>query len=163
MTHPPERQAKIEVYGQGHALLLAAVARYPRAMWQARPAPDLWTIHEIIVHVTDSEANSFVRLRRLIAEPGSTVLGYAEEVWAKALDYHSLSPDDALELFRWLRGNSYTLLVRQPDDVWTHTVTHSHDGLVTMDTWLDTYARHVPDHVDQMEAVYQAWRAAGGA
>ena len=32
-----------------------------------------------------------------------------------------------------------------------------------MDAWLDTYARHVPDHVDQMETVYQAWRAQSGA
>jgi hypothetical protein len=163
MTHPPERQAKIDRYGQAHALLVAAVARYPRAMWQVRPAPDLWTIHEIIIHITDSEANSFVRLRRLIAEPGRTVLGYDEEVWAKALDYHSQSPEDAIELFRWLRHTSYVLLLAQPNSVWTHTVTHSDSGLVTMDAWLDTYDRHVPDHIAQMDAVYQAWRAQGGA
>lgn len=163
MTHPPERQAKLDRYGRAHALLLEAVARYPRAMWQVRPAPDMWTIHEIIIHITDSEANSFVRLRRLIAEPGSAVLGYAEEVWAKALDYHTQSPEAAIELFRWLRGNSYTLLLQQPAEVWTHTVTHSHDGLVTMDGWLDTYDRHVPDHIAQMDAVHAAWQAQGGA
>jgi hypothetical protein len=159
MNPPPERQARLDVYGQGHALMVAAAARYPRAMWQARPAPDLWTIHEILIHVTDSEANSYVRLRRLLAEPGSAVLGYAEMVWAKALDYHSQSVEDALELFRWLRGNSYKLLLSQPAEVWTHTVMHSDSGLVTMDGWLDTYARHVTDHIDQMDAVYQAWRA----
>jgi hypothetical protein len=158
MTHSPERQAKIDRYGRGHALLIDAVARYPRAMWQFRPAPDRWTIHEIIVHITDSEANSFVRLRRLIAEPGSTVLGYDEPVWAVALTYHEQSPEDAMELFRWLRGNSYKLLVAQPDEVWSHTVTHTENGLTTMDDWLTTYDRHVTDHIDQMDGVYQAWR-----
>lgn len=26
-----------------------------------------------------------------------------------------------------------------------------------MDDWLETYARHVPDHIEQMEEVYAAW------
>lgn len=163
MTHPPERQVKIERYGQGHALLLAAVARYPRAMWQVRPAADLWTIHEIVVHITDSEANSFARLRRLIAEPGSTVMAYDETVWARGLDYHRQSPEDAIELFRWLRHTSHVLLLRQPESVWTHTILHPDNGVMTMDDWLDTYARHVPDHTAQMESDYQAWRASSAA
>jgi len=39
-------------------------------MWQYRPAPDRWTIHEIVVHIADSEANSYIRCRRCLAEKG---------------------------------------------------------------------------------------------
>jgi hypothetical protein len=156
MNHD-ERAAKIESYGAAYDFLVAALARFPHAMWQYRPAPDRWTIHEIIVHITDSEANSYVRCRRLLAEPGSVVLGYDEAEWARALNYHAQSTDDALQLFQWLRRTSYDLIKDAPEAVWSHTVEHTESGLMTMEDWLDTYERHVREHVEQMEEVYQDW------
>lgn len=157
---PSERQTLIATYGNAHQELLAALAEFPRAMWQFRPAPDLWTIHEIVVHITDSEANSYVRCRRLIAEPGSTVLGYDEVGWARVLQYHDQSVEDALELFKWLRLKSFFLIQTLPAAMWGNTVTHTENGLMTLDDWLVTYTRHIPDHIDQMRGVYAAWQAA---
>ncbi len=156
-----ERLQKIAVYGSAYDMLQKAIARYPRTMWQYRPTPDDFTIHEILVHITDSEANSFVRCRRFIAEPGSTVMGYDEAGWARALHYHAQSADEAIELFRWLRGNTYLLIRDLPADTWAHTVEHSENGTMTMDEWLDVYTRHVPEHIAQMERVYQTWLAQG--
>ncbi len=150
---------KIEAYGAAYDLLTAAIKQFPREMWQYRPAPDRWTIHEIIVHITDSEANSYIRCRRLLAEPGSAVLGYDEASWAVALHYHDQSVEDALELFKWLRRTSYLLIKDAPDAVWTHTIIHSESGVMTADEWLDTYARHVRDHIAQMQVVYADWLA----
>jgi hypothetical protein len=36
-------------------------------------------------------------------------------------------------------------------------VIHSENGEMTMDDWLDTYHRHVTDHVKQMQAVFDDW------
>ena len=157
--NPEARHPKIESYGAAHTALINALERFPKEMWQFRPAADRWTIHEIIVHITDSEANSYVRCRRLLAEPGSAVLGYDEWGWAKALDYHAQSTAEALELFKWLRRKSYTLIKDQPDTVWANTVNHSEGGRMTMDEWLDIYDRHVPEHIAQMQAVYDDWLA----
>lgn len=153
------RSELIESYGAAYDLLVTALARFPRAMWQYRPAPDRWTIHEIIVHITDSEANSYIRCRRLLAESGSTVLGYDEARWAVALDYHHQNVEEALELFKWLRRASYLLIKAAPDAVWTHTIVHSESGVMTADDWLDTYERHVRDHIEQMQGVYTDWLA----
>lgn len=152
-----DRKQKIETYRTGYQQLVAAVANFPQAMWQYRPAPDRWTIHEIIVHITDSEANSYIRCRRFLAEPGSAVLGYDEMKWAQALNYHDQSPQAALELFRWLRQQSYELIRDLPAETWLNTVNHSENGLMTLETWLDTYARHIPDHIQQMRQVYVDW------
>jgi hypothetical protein len=154
---PEERQLKIESYGSAHALLAAAVKRFPREMWQFRPSPERWTIHEIIVHITDSEANSYVRCRRFIAEPGSSVLGYDESRWARELHYDLQSPEDALELFKWLRHKSYTLIQTLSTSTWSNTVNHTENGIMTLDDWLDTYERHIPEHIRQMQAVYEDW------
>ena len=127
-------------------------------MWQYRAAPDGWTIHEIIVHITDSEANSYARCRRLIAESGSTVMAYNEMAWAQRLNYHAQSPDAALELFKQLRVASYELIKTLPEKMWANTVVHSENGVMTMDDWLDVYDRHVPDHIAQMQEVHAAWQ-----
>ena len=139
-----ERARKIESYGAAYHQLVTALEAFPREMRQFRPAPERWTVHEIIVHITDSEANSYIRCRRLLAEPGSTVLGYDENRWARELRYHDQSTEDALELFKWLRLKSYTLIEDLPDAVWSHTVEHTESGLMTMDDWLDTVRAAYP-------------------
>ena len=45
---------------------------------------DGWTPRQIIHHLADSEAQSYARLRRLIAEPGSIIQGYNENKWAES-------------------------------------------------------------------------------
>lgn len=152
-----ERKKKIESYGSAHQKLVSAIGEFPREMWQFRPAPDYWTIHEILVHIADSEANSYFRCRRFVAEPGSMVLGYDESRWARDLHYHDQSPEDAIELFKWLRYKSYTLIKDLPDSVWSNTVNHTEIGVMSMDDWLDTYERHIPEHIEQMRRNYQAW------
>jgi len=153
-----ERLQKIESYGQAYDKLVAALPRFPREMWQYRPSSDRWTIHEIIVHIADSEANSYARCRRFIAEPGSTVMAYDEMAWAQRLNYHAQSPEAAIELFRQLRAGSFELIKPLPEETWTNTIIHPESGVMTMDEWLDIYDRHIPDHIAQMQEVYAAWQ-----
>jgi hypothetical protein len=152
-----QRQAKIDSYGKAYDLLIEALERFPREMWQYRPAEDQWSIHEIVVHIADSEANSYVRCRRFLAEPGETLMAYDEMRWGRELDYLDQNPEDALALFRWLRKLSYDLIKTVPQEVWSRECYHPEDGMITMDDWLDTYQRHIPDHISQMESIHQSW------
>ena len=43
-----------------------------------------WTPRQVIHHLADSEAQSYSRLRRLIAEPGTLIQGYDENKWAES-------------------------------------------------------------------------------
>jgi hypothetical protein len=160
---PEERNTKIQSYGTAYERLRSALQRFPVEMWQFRPAPERWTIHEIIIHIADSEANSYIRCRRFLAEPGSNVLGYDEGKWARDLHYHEQSTDDALELFKWLRHKSYTLIKDLPETVWSNTVHHTESGRMTMDDWLDIYERHIPEHIEQMQTNYADWLRQEGA
>ena len=159
MVSAIDRAAKIERYGEAYDMLVAALARYPSEMWQYTAPEEGWSIHEIVVHITDSEANSFIRCRRLIAEPGESVMAYDENGWAKALHYTEQSPEDALQLFRWLRHNTYRLIKTLPESTWQHTVYHPENGTMSLDDWLDVYASHVPDHIAQMDRIHASWQA----
>jgi hypothetical protein len=153
-----DRAQQIESYGKAYDLLVEGLQQFPREMWQFRAGPEDWTIHEIVVHIADSEANSFVRCRRFIAEPGKEVMAYDEMGWAEALHYHEQSTEEALELFKCLRRNTYHLIKNLPDAVWSNTVYHPENGTMSFDDWLHTYERHIPDHLEQMQRVYAAWK-----
>lgn len=152
-----ERSDKIELFGDAYRILTEALARLPKEMWHFCPGPKDWSVHEIIIHIADSEANSFIRCRRLIAEPGTEVMAYDENVWKQALRYSEQSTEDALELFMWLRLTTYKLIKTLPESTWSNTIHHPDNGIMSMDDWLDVYARHIPDHVEQMQQVYEAW------
>lgn len=151
---------KIEQYGRGFSLLTTALADIPKEAWSYRPEPNEWSVHEIIVHMADSESMSALRARKLIVEPGSTLMAYQEAKWADTLGYKEQNAEDALEIIRLARQSTYELLKRQPDEVFTHLVTHPEfpDEPYTFESWLNIYARHIPDHIEQIKATYQAWK-----
>ena len=155
-----EINKKIEEYGRGFDLLTDTLAKIPKEAWLYCPTPNEWSIHEIIVHMADSESMSALRARKLIVEPGSMLMGYEEAKWAEALDYKEQSADDALEIIKFARQTTYELLKRQPDTVFTHSVIHPEypDEPYTFEQWLNIYARHIPDHIDQIRTTYQTWK-----
>ena len=154
-----ERNEKIEAYGRGFDLLTAALAEVPHEAWHFKPSPTEWSVHEILVHMADSESMSALRARKLIVEPGSALMGYEEAKWAEALDYQKQSADDALQVIKYARQTTYTLLKTLSDEVFTHSVKHpEYDEPYTFDKWLTIYARHIPDHIEQLKRSYQAWK-----
>ncbi len=122
-----------------------------REQWQRAPAPNEWSIRQIIFHLADSEANYHIRLRKAVAEPGGMVVAYDQNLWNEALDYPGHGTDEALELFRLLRASSYRLLVQLPEKAWTNWVQHSERGKLTLDELLSGSESHVAEHIEQIE------------
>ena len=154
---PEERARKVESYGNAYVTLAEGLQHFPREMWHFKPENG-WSIREIIVHIADSEANSYVRCRRFIAEPGSGVYGYDGDTWAAGLNYQAQDVEVALALFEQLRKATYLLIRTLPDSVWSNTVEHSESGTMGMDRWLEIYESHVREHLEQMQSVYEEWK-----
>jgi uncharacterized damage-inducible protein DinB len=155
-----DRAANLTLYGDGCAMLDAALADAPREMWKFRPAEGAWSVHEIIIHLADSELNSYARVRKALTEPGSVIFGYDQDVWAVALDYHRRDTGDALALLRLVRKMTHELLAGQPADIWSRSYFHPEvKRQVTLDAWLGTYAGHIPSHIAQIRANVESWRA----
>ncbi len=156
---PAERKTKIKAYGQGPALLAKAVRKFPRKMWKWKPAPEKWSIHEILVHLADSETNAFLRARRFLAEPGQPVMAYDQDVWAQKLKYHAQDPEAALRLVGMVRAMTHALIRKLPDSAWSARCSHPEHDNYTFDRWLEIYAGHIPGHIAQMQRNFAAWNA----
>ena len=153
------RSAKIAAYGAAYETLLTGLREFPKEMWDFRDEHGCWSIREHLVHIADSEVNSYIRCRRLIAEPGEALMAYDENGWASALRYEDRSADAALELFRILRQQTYDLIKTLPESTWANTCYHPENGDMTLDDWLDVYAVHIPEHLQYMRENYNAWLA----
>lgn len=154
-----ERNEKIELYGCGHDLLIEALKEIPSEMWTFKPEPNEWSVYEVLIHLADSETNAALRARKLIVEPGGTLMGYDQEKWTAELDYHEQSYEDALEIVRLVRKTTYELLKKQPDQVFDHWVKHpEYEEPYTFENWLNIYSAHIPGHIDQIRNNYKIWR-----
>lgn len=125
---------------------------HPDQLDSAPPEPDGWTPRMVVHHLADSETTSYVRLRRLLAEPPGTVIqGYDEAQWAKALHYDR-PVQGSLEVVRAVRESSAELLdTLAPADLDRRGV-HTESGPYTLDDWLRTYTAHPRDHALQVRA-----------
>ncbi len=154
-----ERNFKIERYGQGFDLLQETLNGIPREAWKFKPAPGEWSIHEVIVHLADSETNSALRARMLVAEPGGTLMAYDQDKWAETLNYHGQDVDDALQMVKYARLTTYKWLKTLPDSVFKNTVRHpEYEKPYSFEMWLTIYAEHIPGHVEQIKNNFALWQ-----
>jgi hypothetical protein len=116
-----------------------------------------WSARQVIHHVADSEAQSYARLRRLLAEPsGSVIQGYDEAAWAESpqLGYRDLPVAHSLEVFKAVRLASLDVLGRLRESDLERYGEHSESGRYTLATWLEVYTEHPRAHAQQLlEAV----------
>lgn len=155
----PELDSLIRRYAEGPAMLRAAWAKVPAAARQWRPGEGKWSAHEVVVHCADSEVNAHGRLRYILAEEDPLIVGYDQDVWARALDYHSHPVDAALLAVDAVRANTVPLLRRLPADAWSRTGRHTESGVYSVERWMGYYADHLAVHSGQIDRNVAAFNA----
>jgi hypothetical protein len=163
MLSPEERGARIERYARGAALLREALAKVPEEARKWKPAPEKWSVHEIVCHCADSEVNASQRIRYVLAEKDPVIVGYDQDEWTRAFDYHSLPLDPALRALEGTRAHTTELIRRLPADSWGREGRHTESGRYTAEDWLRTYSEHLEKHAGQIDRTLAAWRAQRGA
>jgi hypothetical protein len=163
MLSVEDRKSQIDRYARGAVALKAALDKVPEEARKWKPAPEKWSVHEIVCHCADSEINGSSRIRYLLAEKQPTIVGYDQDEWARALDYHSQPLEPALRCIEGTRANTAELIRRLPDEAWAREGRHSASGRYTAEDWLGIYAEHLEKHAGQIDRTLAAWRARPGA
>lgn len=112
-----------------------------------------WSPRQVIHHVADSEAQSYARLRRLIAEPGTSIQGYDEGKWAenKTLGYEDTDITASIAVFTAVRKSSLDLLLRLTEAQLDNKGIHTESGEYSVRNWIETYTSHPLDHAAQIQ------------
>ena len=118
------------------------------------PVNDEWSPANIIHHMADSEAQSYARIRRLIAEPeGTSIQGYDENAWGASavLGYSTLPIDFSVKVFSAVRASSLIMIERLTDADLAKSGIHSESGPFSIEKWCRAYTAHPLDHIGQIE------------
>jgi hypothetical protein len=116
--------------------------------------PEGWSARQVIHHMADSEAQSYARIRRLIAEPEGTIIqGYDENAWGASavLGYATLPIDFSVKVFSAVRASSLIMIERLTDADLAKSGMHSESGKFTIENWCRSYTAHPIDHIGQIE------------
>ena len=126
------------------------------------PAPDKWSVRQVIAHLADSEMVGAHRFRQIIAEENPTLVAYDQEAWARNLDYARRKPKQSLESFRRLRAENHDLLKELPEAAFGRTGNHTERGALTLRDYLGILMRHTESHALQMQAIREEYKKAKG-
>ena len=143
-----ERRRLIDRYRNGVPAVADALAGASEEELDRRTDHD-WSSRMVVHHLADSETNSYVRLRQLLAQDDAKLQGYDEAEFARALHYDR-PIEKSLSVFETVRASSGELLDHLSEDDWGRAGTHSESGRYSVEDWLAIYADHAETHADQI-------------
>ena len=118
-----------------------------------RPAPDKWSVAEIVAHFADAEIAISWRLRQILTHSAVPIQAYDQNAWASTFDYPHRDPDASLELFRALRASNIALLKSVPRKLWDNYGVHEERGNESISHIVRMVAGHDLNHLRQIEAI----------
>jgi len=146
---------QIERYDMAPSLVIVALEGLDETQIQHIPAEGEWSIHQIVIHLADSETMGYWRIRKTLAEENSILPIYDEAAWAQKLSYHSQERTLALALFSNLRASTTALLRSLPAESWELTSNHPEHGKITVYDLFNIYLEHGEIHLQQIERIKQ--------
>src|SRR5262245_33796844 len=104
-----QRAQLIHRYRAGYDQVVRALEGFPPAQLTAKPFPGKWSAAEIVHHLADSETQSAIRLRKLLAEAHPVIQAYDQDRWAELLHYQKRPIEPSLQAFRYARETTAQL------------------------------------------------------
>jgi hypothetical protein len=110
----------------------------PTGRLRERPAPDKWSVSEIVAH---------------LGSPGTPMVAYDQDEWLRSGHYDKRDPRQSVEQFRVLRQGNLALLESLDPEQWKHHGQHAERGPETIEHIARMFAGHDINHLRQIEQI----------
>jgi hypothetical protein len=111
----------------------------PASKLRKRPAPDKWSVSEIIAHMADTEIVIGWRIRSILGAPGTPIQAYDQ--------------DACLEQFRAVREANLVFYKSLKPEQWKHFGMHAERGEESLERIARMIAGHDVNHIMQIERI----------
>ena len=125
----------------------------PNAKLRKRPAPDKWSVAEILAHLADVELVIGWRMRSILGAPGTPVQAYDQNAWVTTGHYDKRDPRKSVELHRVVREANLALLKSLSPDQWKQYGQHAERGQESVEHIVRMVAGHDVNHIQQIERI----------
>jgi uncharacterized damage-inducible protein DinB len=120
---------------------------------ERRPAPDKWSIREIVAHLADCEIAWSWRLRQTFAEDNPILQPFEQDAWARA--YASYSLEQAHTTWRSLRAWNVSFLGGLTEEDKQRPASHAKIGSLTLWSIAGIAAGHDLHHLRSLTVLVE--------
>jgi hypothetical protein len=124
-----------------------------------RPAPDRWTIKEVIGHLIDSAANNHQRFVRAQFVNELVFPKYDQNQWVRCQSYNDVEWDDLVDLWRRYNFHLAHVIRRVPADALSVRCVIGDYPPMTLEALIEDYVVHLKHHLTK---IAERVAAAGG-
>jgi hypothetical protein len=163
MSSPVEYKERILSYIQNKdslavqretpGLLAELTAGKPENNLRMRPAPDRWSVTELLAHLADAEIGASWRYRQMLEHNGCALSPYDQELWNSLGEYASRKPGESLQLFRLLRQDNLRMFAKLTPEQWQRHGVHAERGEMTVRDLMEQIAGHDLNHLEQIRKI----------
>jgi len=143
----------LQVQGATAKKLEGFMATVPAAKLRKRPAPEKWSIGEILAHLADVEIVVGWRVRSILGSPGTSIQAFDQESWVVAGHYDQRDPGESIAQFSAVRHANLVLYNSLSPEQWKHYGIHSERGQESVEHIVRMIAGHDINHLKQIEAI----------
>jgi exonuclease I len=126
-----------------------------------KPAPERWSVAEILAHLADVETVIGWRMRSILGAPGTEVQAYDQNAWNASLHYDKRNPRKDLVQQRINREANLALLKTLTPEQWKQFGMHSERGQESIEHIVKMVAGHDVNHIQQIERILIPQKKAG--
>jgi hypothetical protein len=143
---------------RGREVIRALVSDLPPEQFRWKPAPDKWSILEVLCHLGDEEVDDFrTRLDLTLHRPGAAWPPIHPSAWAVERRYNEQDPAVALRRVLEERERSLAWLATLSDPDWEKGYQHPQAGLIRAGDLALSWAAHDLLHIRQIDRLHYHW------
>ena len=157
MVSPGAEAELVAAFERGPRRLARAVSGLPRALLGRRPAPQAWSVQEVLAHLADNAVVAAWRMRLVLAQDDPPLTPYDQDAWA--WPYQHASAQESLATLRLLRRTAAGLLRRAPASAWQKAGFHPEQGRRTLRDLVQGQIDHLDEHVGQIAEIKRKIRS----
>jgi uncharacterized damage-inducible protein DinB len=146
-------QDPLKIQSATNKKLARLIKGVPTAKLRKRPAPDKWSVAEILAHLADVEIVIGWRMRSILGAPGTPVQAYDQNAWVISGRYDKRDPRKSIELQRAVREANLALLKSLSPDQWKQFGQHAERGQESIEHIVRMVAGHDINHLRQIERI----------
>jgi len=147
-----ELKQHLELSEKSPKEIAAAVSGLSPEVLHYKPAPEKWSILEILGHLVDIETVYAYRLRQMLADEKPVIAPMDQDAWARNLGYMEVPAPELVALYGLNRHHSLRLLRRlKPADLEKSAYHPELQKQVTVGRIVEQMSGHGANHLAQIE------------
>jgi len=148
-----EGSAPVDVLSTTPRKVAALIKGVTKKKLGKRPAPESWSVTEILAHLADVELVQGFRIRLILGANGVAIQGFDQDAWARYSEYAKHDPALSIEAWKVNRERNLRLLKGLPREMWNNYGMHSERGKETVSRITEMMAGHDLNHLKAIRRI----------